>query len=223
MSAHGTSSHDAQHERELAELWAAAGGVATSRVEETLARCAGCAQSWARLEMTQARVAEALEAQRRDQQPRSDGRLAPGEANIERMLEKAMRRERPRAKAWPRLLAAAVVLIAVGIGLQRAFAPSPTRPDPELGAALRLLSPLAPADSSASFVFEAADDGGWFEVEVLDAANGSVVLRSARVERSPWTPSAEEVLRIPAAFEWRVTAFDDSGSIEAQARARVAR
>lgn len=222
MSAQDRSSHGAEHERELAELWESAGGAATARVNETLARCAGCAQSWAQLEATAARVSNVLETQQRDQLERSDGRLAPGEANIERMLERAMQRERPRARAWPKLLAAAVVLVALGIGLQRALAPSPTRPDPELGAALRLLAPLVQSDSRDSFAFEAADDGGWFEVVVVDA-NGQVVLRSTRLERSPWTPSADERQRIPAVFEWRVTAFDSSGSIEAQARTRVER
>ncbi len=222
MSTQDRSSHGAEHERELAQLWESTGGAADARVSALLARCAGCAQSWARLEATQALVAQVLQTQQREQREPGDGRLAPGEANIERMLERAMRRERPRARTWPRLLAAAVVLVALGIGVHRALAPSPTRPDPELGAGLRLLSPLAQSDPKERFTFEAADDGGWFEIVVVDA-DGREVLRSTRLERSPWTLSDDERQRLPPVFEWRVTAFDSSGSIEAQAKARLER
>jgi len=214
--------HDPAHESALDELWASDGATRSPAVTERLNACAGCAEFWRNLEAADASAAHVLSQLRRDAAPRPSGEQAPGEARLEALLAHAIARRQPRPRSWTIWLAAAGVVLAAGFGLRMVSERHSTGQDPELGGALRLVAPARSTDARDHFRFEAADDGGWFVVEVFDA-QGAPLLRSARLAASPWTPQPAEVATIPERFRWQVTAYDASGNFEARADLRVER
>lgn len=121
-----------------------------------------------------------------------------------------------------RWAAAAVLLIlALGIGsiFERGEAPAPLDPGPTLGNGLEAIGPLGPS-SYERFEWSAQlVRGGWFEVVVYDAEDGSLVARQTDLEDTLWTPTSTEVW--PDSIVWEVTVFDgdgmpaDSGRFEA--------
>lgn len=222
-AAHTTehAAHLREHEDRLAAV------VAGDASPDVLAECAQCRARWSEL----ASVVAVLEADAAvERAVIADARAhsaVRGEdealAALRARMGGAPQRTARRSPAFA-ILASLAAVLAVAWTAWMVARPKEHAPDVTLGgSALECLKPRERVDAYGEFRWSGAlPPGGWYDIAVYAAedAPGSLPRASAtQLEDARWTPTNDEIAKLPASIRWIVQSRDATGAPAARCEA----